>query len=233
MRTVSIAIPSHNRYQLTIDSFAQVLNDERVREVMIVDDASTDGSYHKLLSFFSMHPKVKILRNDTNKDCYANKHESVLNATGKQVIVFDSDNTLTPAYLDAIYAIPEWDAKTIYQPSFAKPAFDFRKYEGLTLTKENVAEYIDTNLMTSLNAMNFFINREEYLKVWDGSVNPGSSDSIYFSLCWLKAGNSIFITPDLHYDHRLHPDKSNHYSQNSHKYVEFHEKVMKEIKELK
>lgn len=233
MRRISISIPTYNRYQLTIDSFAQVLNDDRVAEVVIADDCSTDDSFQKLCEYFKDEPKVELYTSGFNKDCYANKHRAAELATSPQIIILDSDNTLTPPYLDAIYAIPEWNPKTIYQPSFAKPAFDFRKYEGLTLTKENVSEYIDTNLMTALNAMNFFINREEYLRVWDGSVNPGTSDSIYFSLCWLKAGNNIQITPNLHYDHRLHADKSNHYNQHSHKYVQFHQRVMDEIKNLR
>lgn len=232
MRKISIAIPTFNRYQLTIDSFAEVLNDDRVLEIIIVDDASTDGSYEKLRDYFSGNAKVKVFRNLFNRDCYQNKMTAASYTNSEFCIVFDSDNTLTPKYLDAIYAIPEWDAQTIYQPEFAKPCFDFTKYSGLTLTKENVAQYVDTNLMTALNAFNLFINRDEYLNVWDRSVNPGSSDSIYFSLCWLIAGGKIHITPNLQYDHRIHADKSNHYSQNSHKYVAFHEQVMNKIKNL-
>jgi len=83
------------------------------------------------------------------------------------------------------------------------------------------------------DAINNFLNKNEYLKIWDGSVDAGSSDSIYVSLCWLKANGKIFMTPNLKYYHHIHEDKNNHYSQNAHKYVEFHEQVMNEIKQLK
>lgn len=232
MRKISVAIPTFNRVQQTIDSFAQVLNDERVAEVVIVDDASTDDSFENLYERIQFHSKVVLLRNDRNLDCYRNKHESMDLSAFEWVILLDSDNTITHSYLDAIYAIPEWNAKTIYQPSFARPHFDFRKWSGLTLTKENVAEYIRTDLMTALNAMNFFINRDEYLKVWDGSVNPHTSDSIYFCYCWLAAGNSIFITPNLHYEHFIDPKGRGHYQTNYHKTGNFHKMVLDKIRQL-
>ncbi len=233
MRTISVALPTYNRYQFTIDSFSQVINDERISEFVIVDDASTDDSYERLSEYFSGHSKVRILRNLFNRDCYENKMTAISYTSNSWVIILDSDNKIDKSYLDAIYAIPEWDEKTIYQPTFAEPCFNFQEWNGLTITKENVSKYAETNLMTSLNAMNFFINRNEYLKVWDGSVNPGSSDSVYLSLCWLKNNGKIFMTPNLHYYHHIHQDKNNHYSQNAHKYVDFHTQVMNEIKQLR
>ena len=232
-RKISIAIPTYNRFDLTVASFAQVLNDERVEEVVIVDDKSTDGSYEKLFERFKYERKVKVFQNDINLDCYANKHRAVKKCTGKWVIIFDSDNVLSKEYLDALYAIEKWDRTVCYNPQFARPCFDFRKWAGLTLTSGNVAEYVGTDLMTSLNAFNLFINRAEYLKEWDGSVNPLSSDSIFFSYTWLNAGNSIYITPGLEYDHKIHPDGSNHFTQNQHKTVDFHKNLMEKIANMK
>ncbi len=232
MRKISIAIPTFKRVEQTVYSFQQVLSDDRVSEVIIVDDASGDGSFAVLRNYFEHEPKVKVYENSFNLDCYMNKHRAMELATEDWAILFDSDNTLTKEYLDAIYSIPKWDAHTIYQPSFSKPHFDFRKWSGLVLTEKNVAQYADTHLMTALNACNFFINREEYLKVWDGNVNPGSSDSIYFSYCWLCTGREILITPDLEYDHFISPKKDGHYQLNSHLYVGFHDRLMQKIKSL-
>lgn len=233
MRKIFIAIPSWNRFQQTVDSFAQVMDDERISKIYITDDASTDGSLEKLQWHFKDSFKVFVYHNPNNLDCYKNKYVSMKNARGEWGILLDSDNTITPEYLDAIYSIPEWGRHTIYQPSFAKPHFDFRQWEGLTLTKENVASYADTHLTTAMNAMNFFIHREEYLKTWDGSVEPGSSDSLYFSKCWLENGNKILITPNLFYEHFIDPEGKGHYQNNSRYYVKFHEELMHKIKQLR
>lgn len=232
MRYIGIAVPTWKRVEQTIDSFAQVLEDERVEDVTIVDDASDDGSFRRLCEHFDTHDKVFLYRNDDNLDCYKNKHRSMQEAFSEFCILLDSDNIITPSYLDAIYAIDKWDRKTIYQPEYAMPHFDFRGWSGLTLTRHNVSQYVDTNLMTALNAMNFFINRDEYLKVWDGSVNPHTSDSIYFCYCWLAAGNSIFITPNLHYEHFIDPKGRGHYQTNYHKTGNFHKMVLDKIRQL-
>lgn len=233
MRTVSIVIPSFNRYKSVIDCFSQVLNDGRIESVTIVDDCSTDNSYDKLKEYFKDEPKVKIFRNENNLDCYSNKHRAAELAVGEFICIWDSDNTFDKSYLDALYAIPGWDERTVYQPQFARPYFDFTKHAGLTLTKDNVAQYANTNLMTACNAMNFFINRKEYLEVWDGSVNPGSSDSLYFSYCWLNSGRKILITPNLEYDHFISNKGDGHYQTNFHKYIDFHEDLMNKLRNLK
>ena len=228
-RKISICIPTWNRFQMTINAFAQVLADDRVDEVVLVDDASTNESAIHLANYFAGNPKVKVYSNTVNIDCYRNKHAAMQNATGTWCILFDSDNILTTTYLDALYAIPEWDNHTVYQPEWARPHFDFRQWAGLNITWKNVKQYIysngqvQTGLETGLNAMNFFVNRNEYLNVWDGSVDPVTSDSIYFAYCWLMKGNRYHITKDLQYDHLVHDA---HYVQNVHRTGNFHKELL-------
>jgi len=93
------------------------------------------------------------------------------------------------------------------------PHFDFTKYQGIVFSKDNVSKYIDdVTFQTMLNAMNYFVNRDEYLRVWDGSIDPVTSDSIFHNYNWLKAGNSIFVLPGLTYEHRVH--EQSHYKNN-------------------
>lgn len=228
-RKISICIPTWNRYDMPIKAIEQVIDDDRVSEIVIVDDCSTNGDTVRLQEHYKDHPKVRFFTNEKNLDCYKNKHQSVLRAIGDWCILFDSDNILTTAYLNALYQIPEWDIHTVYNPQFARPHFDFREYSGVLVTRNNAREYIydkgvvKTPLETSLNAMNFFINRNEYLKIWDGSIDPVTSDSIYFSYCWLKAGNNILITPDLEYDHLVH---QGHYMENYRRTGNFHNELL-------
>lgn len=232
MRKISIAITTYNRYTQTINSFAQVLDDERVSEVVISDDCSTDDSCEKLVEYFKGNEKVKIYRNRKNLDCYRNKRIAMGYVQNDFAALIDSDNTITKDYIDAIYAV-KWDEKTILQPEFASPHFDFRKWRGLTLTRENVAQYIDTHLMTSLNAQNHFVNRAEYIKVWNGTLDPVTSDSIFFSMCWLSEGNKIKITPNLQYEHFIDPTGKGHYQENYKRTGNFHQVVLTKIKQLK
>jgi len=232
-RKISIAIPTYNRFEMTVAAFEQVLQDDRVNDVTIIDDCSTDGSFDKLVTYFENSDKVFVRRNQENLDCYKNKAMAVRYCVNTDwCILFDSDNILTTGYLDTLYNIPEWDTHTIYQPVYSRPHFDFRNYAGLTVTSMNVSQFTETNMMTALNAMNFFINREEYLRVWDGSVDPVTSDSIYFNYCWLVAGNKVYMTPGLEYDHLVH--QGSHYQNNVNRTAKgFHEDIINKLKQLR
>lgn len=232
MRTLSIAIPSYNRFEMTIESFVKVLNVDEVREVVIVDDCSTDGSYERLIEYFKDEPKVKIFRNESNQDCYRNKREAVEKCTSDWVILLDSDNIIDFGYLHSLFQNLNWKKGTIYTPDFAADTFCFHQFSGLLVTKGNVARWIDEPLFsTMLNAANYFVNREEYLRVWDGSVDPVTSDSIFTTYNWLNAGNKIQVVDGLKYHHRIHPN--GHYNNNVGRTpLGFHESLLNKLREM-
>lgn len=217
---------------MTLNSFNSVYSDSRIKKIIIVDDASEMEYFKELKSVCDLLPKVRLIRNVTNQNCYRNKMHSALNANTEWVIIFDSDNELNAEYIDAIFN-QEWDKNTMYCPTFAKPIFNYRLFSGLTITKENVREYMDKPMFeTALNTFNLFINKEEYLRVWDGTVDPMTSDSIYFAYCWLKAGNKIKFVEGMEYQHAVHD--GSHYKNNCHlTHSDFKENLINKIKELR
>lgn len=229
---ISLCVTNFNREILLFQAIEQVLDDDRVSEIIISDDCSDYELYKRVVEHYNPYNKVKVSRNDTNMDCFRNKHKSVTLAKNSRVIVWDSDNVMTKQYIDVICGFSEY--KTIaFQPSFARPHFDFRKFAGEHVNKTNLHRFInDSNFTTLLNAMNYCVNRDEYLSVWDGTVNPVTSDSIWQNYCWLKAGNSIHIVPGLEYDHRVH--NGSHYQQNNKRTpINFHESIIKKLKQLR
>ena len=234
-RKISICIPSWERSEMTIESFLDVYNDERISEIIIVDDASGWDVYEDLKSMTDAFPKVRLCRNLNNLDCYFNKKTaiSLADTNSEMAILLDSDNKISVDYLNKLYEIKEWDKNTIYTPSFAFPNFDFRNYEGLLITKENVAQWIDKPLFeTMLNAANYFVNPAMYLEVWDGTTNPVTSDSIYQCYNWLKEGKKIQVVAGLTYEHTIHD--GSHYKNNVSKTPQgFHESLLEKIRQLK
>lgn len=215
---------------MTLESFWDVYLDERVHSVVIVDDASTDGSYEKIQQVVEQLDKVKLYRQLENRDCYVNKHSAVAYSPTPYCILLDSDNKIDKSYLDSIYSY-KWEPDTSIMPSFAAPTFDYSAYAGMTINRENVASMIGNPMFdTMLNCMNFFINRDEYLRVWDGSLNPYTADSLYFNFCWFKGGNNMFVVPNMKYEHRVH--SGSHYVANNHKTGSFYEEIIFKLKNL-
>lgn len=231
-RRISICIPNYNRTDMLLEAFEKVYSDERVSEIVISDDCSDVEVYAELKLLFALMPKVRMFRNDANQDCYRNKHRAIELAENDWVILLDSDNIIDKNYLDNIFIHGEWHTNTIFAPTFARETFDYRAYESVLISKGNVSSWIDKPLFeTALNTSNFFINRNEYLKVWDGSVDPVTSDSIYFIKCWLNAGNLVYFVPDLQYIHRVHTES--HYQKNTHRTPKgFHENILTQLREL-
>lgn len=217
---------------MTFDSFRQVFNDDRISEIVIVDDHSDIRIFSNLQFMCKDLEKVKLYRNESNLGCYHNKRRAIELATSEWVILFDSDNVLTTKYLDAITDLDPTLRTTLYQPEWARPHFDFRNFARSVITRDNVKGYMrQKHFSTMLNAMNFFVNREEYLRVFDtNKTEPWTADSIYFNYLWLKAGNKIYVTPGMQYDHLVH--NGSHYKANVHKTGNFYKEVERMINEL-
>ena len=203
MEKISLCVPTWNRFEFTIKCFEQVLHDERIKEIVISDDNSTDGSYEALCEYYLSNDKVFVFQNYDRLKVHGNKMRSIVNASSDWCILFDSDNIITPAYLDKIYE-QNWHNDTILQPSFAKPHFDYRSLVGL-YNAENTKHHIHRPLFDCmLNTQNFFVNRHFYLKVWEEQLDINGADSIFFNYLWLKNGGKINLVEGLEYEHIVH-----------------------------
>lgn len=228
---ISFCCPTFNRFEFTCECVDSVIDHHKISEVVISDDASTDGSYEKLVNYYGGIDKVRIFRNERNRDCYVNKKISVELATNKYCLLGDSDNKFSLSFIDKLFE-HYWDRDTLLAPDFSKPMFDYRAYSGLTISKENINEYLDFQYCTTmLNTMNYFFNRNSFLEVWDGSIDPIGSDSIFQNYNWLKSGKKIFVVPGLEYEHRVHD--GSHFQNNIQASMPLINDVIQKIKQLR
>lgn len=215
---------------MTFDSFRNVLYNDIISEIVIVDDCSDERIYSNLAFMVNGLNKVKLYRNDRNLGCYYNKRRVVELASNEWVILFDSDNIIGPDYISSISG-KELNRNYIYQPEYARPHFDFRKFSGSLISKDFIKGYMSQkSFSTMLNAMNFLINRDEFLKIPVRDSEPWTADSIYFNYLWLKSGNKIYVTPGMQYDHLVH--NGSHYKANVHKTGNFYNEIERILKEF-
>jgi len=230
LRKISLCITTWNRVEMTVHSFLDVINDERISEIVISDDASDMEVFKELKSITDIFPKIKLHRNLTNQDCYRNKYTTISLAKEDYCIILDSDNKIDKKYIDKIYE-QEWDEETLLAPSWAMPNFDYREYSGVILDKGNINHYLPLNMLeTCLNTMNYFVNKNKYLEVWDGSIDPVTSDSLFQNYNWIKNGYKIHILEGLWYSHLVH--SGSHYQNNVVRTGDFHQKLLQKIRDL-
>jgi len=229
---ISIAFTNYNRTELLFEAIAPFINDLRVDEIVISDDCSDIEIYNTVVWKYNGIDKVKIFRNEVTKDCYFNKRQAVKRSTSDWVALLDSDNIFGTDFIDAIFSQKPWNQTWAYAPEFARPHFNFTAISGTAISRNNVGSILPNgNCGTMLNAMNYFVNREEYLRIWDKSIDPVTSDSLFHNYNWLKGGNTIYVTPGLQYEHRVH--EGSHYKQNVRRTPEgLHDELIEKLKRL-
>jgi glycosyltransferase involved in cell wall biosynthesis len=229
---ITASFTNYNRTDLLFKAIESFLNDIRIDEIVISDDNSDEEIFHTVCWKYNGIEKVKIYRNSKNLDCYRNKREAVKLASHDWVLLLDSDNVFDIKFIDTIFGQMPWNKTWAYAPDFARPYFDFRKISGVAVSRNNINTYLDKgSCSTMLNAMNYFVNRDEFLRVWDGSCDPVTSDSLFQNYNWLKAGNTVYVTPGLQYEHQVH--SGSHYQNNVKRTPQgFHNSIIEKLKRL-
>lgn len=89
---ISVVIPSYNRRDDVLRLLADATAQEDVAtEIIVVDDASPDGSADAVTAAF---PNVRVIRNEVNSGPCVSRNRGILAATAPFIAGFDSDVTL-------------------------------------------------------------------------------------------------------------------------------------------
>lgn len=226
---LTLAITTYNRYDLLLESFANVIDDDRIDEILIIDDHSKDEYWNKIKELPKFNDKIKVVRQLDNRGMSRNKRDAVFHSKNEWVILFDSDNVIDKSYLDAIPTNLSWFK--IYCPSFARPNFDYRKFQS-NIYSINTGVPGSTRISNDpmfwclMNTCNFLVHRQSYLNVWQENKEMIASDSIWFNYLWLKEGNGLHVVKGMEYFHRVH-EKSGFTEQ-----LDYNLKKAEEIKKL-
>jgi glycosyltransferase involved in cell wall biosynthesis len=206
-RKISLVCPYYNRSKQIFDYLGSALLDDRINNIAIVDDRSPDDDFQQLLKNVGNMKKVTVYRNVKNLYIQHNKRTAISFAKNDFVVVCDNDNRMDKDFFDKIFAIQDWQPNILYSPAFGFPNFNYCHLNGQTITKQNISSYTgDKSIITFCNLNNFFVNRDSFLNTYFYNDNVRGADGLYTYFNWLKSGNSIYVVPDLTYQHRISPD---------------------------
>ncbi|MET1160154.1 MAG: glycosyltransferase family 2 protein [Thermoprotei archaeon] len=91
---VSIVIPTHNRREKLARLINSILESEYPKdklEIIVVDDASTDGTHKYVKKLF---PQVKVIRNSDEKLLAESRNIGIRVSRGKYIFIIDDDNVV-------------------------------------------------------------------------------------------------------------------------------------------
>ncbi len=88
---LSVVVPCFNERGTVEELLRRVLAVPLTKEVIVVDDASTDGSYEVVRRVAASHPEIRLLRQEKNSGKGAAIRRGIAEATGEVVIIQDAD----------------------------------------------------------------------------------------------------------------------------------------------
>lgn len=115
MTAISVIVPAFNvvKYiEFCIDSI--LAQDFRDFEIIVVDDASTDGTWEVCEKLYGNNSMVKLYRHEENRGVSVARNTGLSLASGKYVMFVDSDDMILWNALSALYEAAEaWNADIV------------------------------------------------------------------------------------------------------------------------
>ena len=102
--TISVYMPTRNRVDRLADAVKSVLTQQFADiELIVVDDASTDGTALFLDSVAREDRRVRVLRNESPRGAPTSRNRAITAATGDFMTGLDDDDTFEPQRLSALH----------------------------------------------------------------------------------------------------------------------------------
>lgn len=103
---VSVCIPVYNGVRFVAETIRSVVAQGCPRmEIIVQDNASTDGTWQLLGELAGSYPQLSIARNECNVGMTPNWNRAVNRARGDYVMLLSADDLLEPGFLDACLTV--------------------------------------------------------------------------------------------------------------------------------
>ena len=126
MPEISVIVPLYNAKPYIREAIDSVLRQTfQDFEVIIVDDASTDGSYELCQKLYGTNEKICLYRHPQNKTVGGARNTGLEQAEGKYIAFLDSDDLYRPEALSIMYKAAEvYGAEVVHSPGCLVPTGD-------------------------------------------------------------------------------------------------------------
>jgi GT2 family glycosyltransferase len=101
--TVSAVIPTYNRLELLCRILPSYLHSPLVAEVIVVDDAGTDGTAERVRRWMADEPRLHYSRNDHNLGLPATRNRGASLACGDWILQSEDDLALGEGYVATLF----------------------------------------------------------------------------------------------------------------------------------
>ena len=184
-KKISIVIIVYNRKEYIRECLDSVLNQKIDKEIICIDDCSTDGAYEILQEYEQNHTEIKLYRNEENLGTVLSRYNGLIHCTGEYMLFVDSDDIVMPNILEKLYdeAISN-EADVLEFSSETDGSKEFKKLLKLSnkkITTNILDEYIERKITNQL--WNKLVAKRVYKKTLK-KLNPNLRQANYMDVIY-------------------------------------------------
>lgn len=195
---VSIIIPAHNSEQFLSETVQSALQSAYSPiEIVIVNDASTDGTKAIAEQLANDNPNIKVLHFSENRGVSAARNYAIAHSVGKYILPLDADDLISKNYI-------HWAISILETRADVKMVYAHAEYFGMKRGEWNLPEF---NLRKLAKRNMIYVSgiyrRKDFNKT-DGYCEyiPGLEDwDFWISL--LKDGGNVVKLQDVCFYYRI------------------------------
>ncbi|MFH1676159.1 MAG: glycosyltransferase family 2 protein, partial [bacterium] len=107
---LSVIVPAFNEREQIVATLNRILGVPIDLELLVVDDASTDGTWEILQAFAAENPRIRLFRHPYNMGNGASVKTGIRNSVSPVVLIVDADGQHPPEDIPRFFEmIPEYD----------------------------------------------------------------------------------------------------------------------------
>ena len=175
---ISIIIPVYNTAKYVGKCIESVINQSyKNLEIIIIDDASTDGSYDICKDYADTDRRIKIIHNENNIGLSGSRNVGIDISKGKYIAFVDSDDYITRKYVEVLYLnikkykadvsqcmFYEVDDMDVVRKKYGNIKVDTNEYSGRDMIKNiyNIMCLPTTLSWTKLYKRKLFFTKVDY-----------------------------------------------------------------------